>query len=384
MNRRSFRRVVRVVFRAVLPSIAAASLAACGGGNGARTDSASNTFTPKVQIPLGDSATLVDLFSYPNNPDSNYTLAQTIQHYIRLTLIRDGSTGTVTVASSKGQFSATITADGAQQYASLIQQFLRNGKIAWDTAQAIMARGQWHASWRSFLPLGLALRQQHSVQLLHFPPTTALLTMDYLGDATSERWQGLLNVNGVRNDSAALYETIVDVVPIAAPDTSGNSLPVPPYVPYAQAQLQLLLRGTTPKGAPTRPVVAYGSPARDWVSRVFKQGYLGVDSATIVRLYGTDTSATAVLGANHPSYIWYLKDTTWSVIQKTMIQDLTAACWQVRMSATPGSDPRGQVGTCARFWNSAAQDTVVCVLIEEQVFALDSTSARKKCPHRGR
>jgi hypothetical protein len=384
MNRKTFGRVTNTVFRSALPSVAAALLIACGGGNGARTDSASNTFTPKVQIPLGDSATLVNLFSYPNNPDSNYTLAQTIQHYIRLTLIRDRSTGTVTVASNNGQFSATITADGAQQYASLLQQFLRNGKVAWDTAQAITARGQWHASWRSFLPLGLALRQQHSVQLLHFPPTSALLNMNYLGDATSQRWQDLLNVNGVRNDSAPLYEAIVDVAPIAAPDTAGNSLPVPPYVPYALAQLQLLVRGTTAAGSPTRPVVAYGGPARDWIAKVFKLPYLEVDSATLVKLYGNDTSQTAVLGANHPSYIWFLKDSAWSRIQKTMIQDLGAACWQVRMSATPGADPRSQIGTCVTYWTAPAQDTLVCVLIEEQLFDLDSTSARKKCPHRGR
>ena len=55
------------------------------------------------------------------------------------------------------------------------------------------------------------------------------------------------------------------------------------------------------------PIVAYGGPVRRWVASFYKlEDYFGVNSEETIDV--TDTISVPILGANHPSYIWYAKD----------------------------------------------------------------------------
>ena len=72
-----------------------------------------------------------------------------------------------------------------------------------------------------FLPLVLAVSNHRSVQLLHFPPDYA---QDYLGSKTSQRREDLLKANGVPLEEVTLYESILDIAPIAAPSNAAQTL----------------------------------------------------------------------------------------------------------------------------------------------------------------
>ena len=66
-----------------------------------------------------------------------------------------------------------------------------------------------------------------------------------------------------------------------------------------------------------------------------------------------------MLGANHPSYIWYAADPANNKGSeaaanaagiKVMGQDLSAACWQANMGRQPAVDPQQTLNTCTEKW----------------------------------
>jgi hypothetical protein len=181
------------------------------------------------------------------------------------------------------------------------------------------------------------------------------------------------------------YETIIDVAPIAAYEAAGDSLPIAPFVPYAQRQLQLMFMGDTE--TVTKPLVAYGLPARLWVSKVYLgNATLAVDSATYITVAGG--RKTPVLGANHPSYIWHFTnartDTSWAArdtaalrAANTMLQDLTAACWQARVSANRNADIRATAYSCREYWQK--RPAMACIYRWEQLFNMTRQQAGAAC-----
>jgi hypothetical protein len=348
---------------------------------------AATTTLPTVGIyeasaPLGDEQALVQLYSWPNTPDSPQSLTDTITHYTRQSAERDGMPNlAVTVWNDLGNYTATIRSSYWQvlDYSRRLPRFLAIGQMGVDATAQLKADGLWNdKEWRFFLPLGLALVEQRSVQLLHFPPDYSLPDQDYLGSKTSQRWESLLQENGVAADEVTLYEAIVDIAPIAAPASAGKTLEAtyPYYAAYARRLLEFLLQRD--HGA-TRPVVAYGSPVRQWVQQQYGVALKVLDTGTLDLGNGT---RAPVMAANHPSFIWYVKDQGFDAAEQVMYQDLIAACWQAAMGKNPDSDAALVKDTCNDSWHERPQ--AVCILTWEQAFDKSEDQARALCQDSGK
>ena len=107
------------------------------------------------------------------------------------------------------------------------------------------------------------------------------------------------------------------------------------------------------------PMVAFGAPVCNWVKQQYGQtvGVLG-----LAQISPTPSATVSVLGANHPSYIWYAADPATyegneqkadEVGLKVMGQDLSAACWQAGMGQKPASDPNVLLKACMNRQSSA-------------------------------
>ena len=79
------------------------------------------------------------------------------------------------------------------------------------------------SEWALFLPLGMPMVNHKAVTLLHYPPSIAMRDADYLHNVTLQRWQNLLNCVDVSDHW--LYDTFVDVNPIAAPGSGESEYP---------------------------------------------------------------------------------------------------------------------------------------------------------------
>jgi hypothetical protein len=95
----------------------------------------------------------------------------------------------------------------------------------------------------------------------------------------------------------------------------------------------------------------------------------------------------SVLGANHPSYIWYAAspDTYDGNEQKAdeaglkvMGQDLSAACWQAGMGQKPASDPNVLLKACMNTWQVTRKEQT-CELFYTSVRNLTPEQANAKC-----
>ena len=334
----------------------------------------------QARVGLGDAATVATLFSWPNNIGGQ-TRAQTAAHYLRQSLARDGlDDAAVRVESEGGQYYAVL-AHAPPDYAQRITQFLDAGARGAAATAALRKAGKWNAQqWRFFLPLGLALENQKSVQLLHFPPGYSLTGQDYLNSRTSRRWETLLELNGAQAGGVSLYERIVDIAPIAAPADAGGALgdSYAAYRDYAYAMLNFSI--ATPGAHKPLPVVAYGAPVREWV-----KDNLGVTlrvSAAPVYARVGGTARIPMLGANHPSLFWHVAQDSRIAALRVMRDDLVAACWQVRMGDDPGRRVRRTLKKCAAWWD--ARPLEVCEQTEIQGYGKTPRQARRLCARSAR
>ncbi|XP_065901428.1 uncharacterized protein [Dysidea avara] len=340
----------------------------------------------EVSFELGNEEELILLYSYPNSDTSNQTLRETVEHYLTQVVERDLiENGLVDVSVSVARdvpmrgdvYSVTITGDSHQikEYSILMTKFLENGKSALQGVEKLKAVGKWNEEeWRMFLPLGLAICNHRSVQLLHFPPDYSLPQQDYLGSKTSKRWEELLLLNNVPQSEVTLYETILDIAPIAAPASAGSQLKET-YIyfqPYVLKMLPFLVEN---KGK-TLPMVAYGGPVCKWVMEFFKLQNFGVNSVDVIKI---GELTVPVLGANHPSYIWYAKDDGREKAFKVVEQDLISACWQARMSNDPSLQLSNVLQECQQYWKEPPRPMKVCVAMEKQAYGLSQSEAIKNC-----
>ncbi|PNB71323.1 hypothetical protein C1X30_34915, partial [Pseudomonas sp. FW305-BF6] len=82
---------------------------------------------------------------------------------------------------------------------------------AYNGANKLSADGKWTYNWYLFLPLGMALENRKSVELLHFPPDYSLTqAQGYLESKTTDRWAALLTANNIPADQTPAYQTIID------------------------------------------------------------------------------------------------------------------------------------------------------------------------------
>ena len=338
----------------------------------------------EVTFPLGTTEELTSLYSYPNSEGSKQTLEETLEHYLNQRVRRDlviNGLADVTIKEKKvgDHYSVMISGDSehVNEYENLITKFLEIGKLAIAAMESMKKAGEWNEEeWRIFLPLGLAISNHRSVQLLRNPTDYSLTDQDYLDSKTSQRWEELLKINNVPASEVSLYESILDIAPIATSFDAGLHIDgtYSYFENYLVEMLNLLL--ITDEGV-ALPMVAYGGPVRRWVKDFFNlSDYFGVNSIATITV--GDTSVP-ILGANHPSYIWYAKDDGRQKAFEVMQKDLISACWQAKMGSSEAKSSSDVLMECQEFWTAESNTMTVCKYMEMQAYGLSEDEAIKKC-----
>jgi hypothetical protein len=341
-----------------------------------------------VDVSLGSKDRVTRLFAYPNNCNvicfRNWTLEQTVQHYLTQSVQRDGyPTANVSVTNDNDQLHAKITGvpDG---YDKPLTSLLNAGDLAYAGASKLNADGKFAYNWYLFLPLGMALENRKSVELLHFPPDYSLTqAQDYLRSATTDRWAELLTDNGIPADQTPAYQTIIDIAPIAAPSNAGSDLEGV-YSYFNDYQTTMVKDVSQSSAGTSLPMVAFGAPVRNWLKAQYNVNVPVLGLATISPTTGQTVS---VIGSNHPSYIWYAADKSNyggdeakadAAGLKVMGQDLSAACWQAGMGQKPGSDAAALLSQCTTNWQ-VTNKVETCKLFYTSIRNLTPDQAAAKC-----
>ncbi|MDP9713361.1 UNVERIFIED_ORG: hypothetical protein J2X80_005485 [Pseudomonas fluorescens] len=343
-----------------------------------------------VDLKLGSTERVTRLFAYPNNCSvicfRNWTLEQTVAHYLSQSVQRDGYTNAkVLVKNDNDQLYAEISGV-PQGYDKPLTALLDAGDLAYTGASKLNADGKWAYSWYLFLPLGMALENRKSVELLHFPPDYSLTqAQDYLRSNTTDRWAALLTDNGIPADQTPAYQTIIDIAPIAAPASAGKDLEGV-YDYFKDYQTTMVKQVSQNASGAVLPMVAFGAPVRNWIKQQYGASVNVLGLATISPSAGVNVP---VLGSNHPSYIWYAADPsnyTGDDAQakadaaglKVMGQDLSAACWQAGMGSKPGTDPKTLLNSCTQTWQ-VTQKAKTCELFYTTIRNETVAQADKTC-----
>ena len=345
-----------------------------------------------IYVKLGNTERVTRLFAYPNNCSvicfRNWTLEQTVEHYLTQSLQRDGyGAAKVMVKTDNNQLFAVLSGV-PNGYEKPLEALLEAGDLAYNGASKLNADGKWAYSWHFFLPLGMPLENRKSVELLHFPPDNSLTqAQDYLKSATTDRWASLLTVNGVPTEQTPNYQTIIDIAPIAAPANAGKDL-LSVYGYFTDYQTSMVKSISQKANGDTLPMVAFGTPVRDWIKQQYGPT---VNVLGLVSISPSDGLKVPVLGANHPSYIWYAADpanytgtSTEAKAKadaaglKVMAQDLSAACWQAAMGRETDSNADIELRSCTQTWQVAQKDKT-CALFYTSVRNLTPGQAAGKC-----
>ena len=346
-------------------------------------------YADNINVNLGSHDRVAALYSFPDNCSvshkCDWTLEQTVAHYLLQSTLRDGyPAATVTVTDTPSQVTAAINGVPAD-YGDKLTSFLNAGDLGVAGAAKLQAAGGWQSGWYSFLPLGMALENRHSVELLHFPPDYSLTDAhDYLESKTTDRWASLLVLNGVASTDTPSYQTIIDIAPIAAPASAGSTL-AGVYSYYTQYQTTMVTQWTQfiGKSNASYPMVAFGGPVRAWVKAQYGAS---VNVLQLGNIQPAPGRTVAVLGANHPSYIWYAadpanhdgdEDAANKAGIEVMGQDLVAACWQATLGLKPASKPATVLSSCKKTW--PANSAKVCVQFYTSIRNLTPDQAKQKC-----
>ncbi|AUM71795.1 hypothetical protein [Pseudomonas fluorescens] len=342
----------------------------------------------KIDVQLGSTERVTRLFAYPNNCNvicfRDWTLEQTVEHYLTQSVQRDGyAKAKVQVTIDNDKVYANI--DGVpKSYGQPLKALLDAGDLAYNGASKLNSDKKWSYNWYLFLPLGMALENRKSVELLHFPPDYSLTqAQDYLESATTDRWATLLTANGIAAEQTPAYQTIIDIAPIAAPSNAGSTL-AGLYSYFNDYQTTMVTQVTRTAGGAALPMVAFGAPVRDWIKTQYGPTVNVLGLATITTGSGVKVP---VLGSNHPSYIWYAADKDSydgdeakadAAGLKVMGQDLSASCWQAGMGSKPGTDPSALLNQCMQTWQ-VTQKEKTCELFYTSIRNLTPADAAKKC-----
>ncbi|WP_342650510.1 hypothetical protein [Pseudomonas sp. REB1044] len=342
-----------------------------------------------ARIDLGDAQRVTRLFAFPNNCHvicfRDWTLEQTVEHYLTQSVRRDGyANAQVQVSRNSDDHVQALISDVPPSYAEPLRQLLDSGELAYQGATRLNKDGKWAYDWYLFLPLGMALENRRSIELLHFPPDYSLTqAQDYLRSNTTDRWAQLLIFNGIDASQTPAYQTIVDIAPIAAPASAGKDLEGT-YTYFSDYQTRMVKQMTLRQGTQPLPMVAFGAPVRSWIQQQYgpKVNVLG-----LVSISPQAGSQVPVLGANHPSAIWYAadknntggdQDKADAAGLKMMGQDLTAACWQAGMGRNPNADAKATLEACATKWQ-VTQKKQTCELFYRSIRDMTPAQAAAKC-----
>ncbi|AEA71196.1 hypothetical protein ACT4MW_17520 [Pseudomonas brassicacearum subsp. neoaurantiaca] len=341
-----------------------------------------------IDVQLGSTERVTRLFAFPNNCNvicfRDWTLEQTVEHYLTQSVQRDGyGTAKVHVKIDNDKVYASISGV-PKSYGQPLKALLDAGDLAYNGASKLNSDKKWSYNWYLFLPLGMALENRKSVELLHFPPDYSLTqAQDYLESATTDRWATLLTVNGIAVEQTPAYQTIIDIAPIAAPSNAGSTLEGL-YSYFNDYQTTMVTQVTQAASGAALPMVAFGAPVRNWIKTQYGQTVNVLSLATITTGSGVKVP---VLGSNHPSYIWYAADKDSydgdeakadAAGLKVMGQDLSASCWQAGMGSKPGTDPSTLLNQCTQTWQ-VTQKEKTCELFYTSIRNLTPDEAAKKC-----
>lgn len=348
---------------------------------------ASAVIQADIEVPLGSTQRVTQLFAYPNNCNvicfRPWTLEQTVEHYLNQSVQRDGySRAKVSVKVHDGLVAATFSGV-PDSYGQPLTALLNTADLAYQGASKLNSDGKWAFNWYLFLPLGMALENRKSIELMHFPPDYSLTqAQDYLESKTTDRWADLLTDNGVPAAETPAYQTMIDIAPIAAPSTAGKELEgVYSYFTNYQTRMVKEL-SLQPDGS--LPMVAFGAPVRSWIKQQYGQT---VNVLGLAQISPAEGKSVSVLGSNHPSYIWYAADPESydgdeqkadEAGLKVMGQDLSAACWQAGMGQKPASDPNVLLKACMNTWQVTRKEQT-CELFYTSVRKLSQEQANAKC-----
>ncbi len=361
------------------------------------------------------SFTLTEAFLKPLFPfvPAGITIEELVQLCLNQTLLRDGFYGAWAQvywdSSGDGNVDFVITSPDPNAdvtgYATVYPNWLNAVSVAVAAYNGAMPNPPPPAppatNCAAFLPpFGLAMLNTKSVQLLHYPPTETLSYMDYLYSPTNRRWESLLLLNGSNGYQNQLLETITDLVPIAANGGSAGTTAIEPwfvdqkhqiikdvFTAYVPQMLNVFLR-PRPDGKATQPVIGYGGPVMDWLQGTYKP----TDISPVVKVtpgalqpmslflqqFIAGGPPTPVLCANHPSKFMYYNpafpggndpSSKYPPTDFTLVlqQDLTAALWQIQMTATPDADPVATLASAWDYWTSPAQQDLFNQIMQEQI-----------------
>ena len=341
---------------------------------------------------------------YPNNswlpaPYQGFydgmTIGDVIELFTKDSLRRDGisfeSVNVVSDSPNSTDFVVTITSqdENASLYQTIHPKFVANyQEAAKGIYKCTVDVSCWNKNnhvrsepWAFFPQFGLPMAMQRSVLMLNYPPSTALTEKDYLNTFTMQRWTRILEKVGISDPT--LYETIVDIRPIAAPGsgTSENLPDAQTYFSdptgatggyYINPQLSLMLdppsQGLTDR---TLPLVVLGTPAREEWHNITGSGedILSTGAVTIP----SASKATPYILGNHPDVTTYQCcpndpnsecDGSKELIPSEEI-DVQIACWAQAMSNDPDGDPVKVLADCKDKWvtnRSADDDRAFCAL----------------------
>lgn len=375
----------------------------------------------KVEIPLGNSKQLTQLYSFPNIPSSDESLSKTILHWFRQTLERDGFTdgnqkAVAEIRIEGDNYILDISGPEAiQGYTTRLPEFLSDGLKAltvietlktetttWPEGLEIPTENKvWDpqntGQWRFFLSHGMAMLNQQALNFFHYPPSRLLNPMrDYLDDPVPVRLIELMEANGLATEQEAwLYSTVMDGAPIAAPDNQGTQyigeypnqqsvhlIPINSFHEYQKSQVKLLLNTSNVDSNYTIPIVVYGTPAREVFSKLYLEEGDYLNSLRTKTIEIIPGKKTAVIGASHPYRFFaqaQISDTTevglghilpnkCQSVTKTMIDDLIVVRWQLEMAKDPTKNPETVLENCKTYWqsNDVTRQHTICTLVQHQ------------------
>ena len=168
-----------------------------------------------------------------------------IGHYTLSSLHADGikiAAGSLQVINRNGKYTIQFETDDSagEQYRQIHPRLMdenRAGQAINGVKACVETPGAWNpmagfhvnskeiSQWALFLPLGMPMVNQKAVTLLHYPPYVAMQGADYLHNMTLQRWQNLLKCVGLEGPDHWLYDTFLDVNPIAAPGSGESEYP---------------------------------------------------------------------------------------------------------------------------------------------------------------
>lgn len=314
------------------------------------------------------------------------TLAASIAHYVQQSLDRDGLTAQASATVAAGVATVTIASSDAaalakaQGYFPMLSALVdqNHAELGWQgTQQCQQTAGCWNPSpgsapWAFYLPLGLPLVNQQAVMFLNYPPSDSLCSADYLSNFTMARWTQVLTRVGVPNP--VLFETIVDLNPIAAPG-SGQSTPIAnASANFSQGQpnydLSMLNLLLNPSGgasaASTLPLQVAGGPSRAAWSAIIGQSV----NVGEVGVYQPAAGQPAIpwVATNHPDVTTYQScpgDGNETQLIANELLDLNAACILQTLAANPALTPQQAQGQCNQVWcaddNGSCNVQALCV-----------------------